>query len=113
MPDEPTPPVPMNLQVNLPPDHEVGIFADFANIWHTPNTFVLDFLSVARPPILNDGEEVPTLDTRVAARVRIPPEQIFPLIEALREQGQQWLSETGRSTPPDTWMPSTQPVEDE
>jgi len=41
----------------------------------------------------------------VAARVRIPPEQIFPLIEALTQQGQRWLHETGRSEPPQNWAP--------
>ena len=35
--------------VMLPPEAEVGVFADFAGVWHTPNTFVLDFLSLIAP----------------------------------------------------------------
>jgi hypothetical protein len=35
--------------------------------------------------------------------VRIPPEQIFPLIAILQQQGSQWLAEQGRSEPPADW----------
>jgi hypothetical protein len=37
------------IAVTVPPKQEVGVFADFAGIWHTPNTFVLDFLSLTSP----------------------------------------------------------------
>jgi Protein of unknown function (DUF3467) len=109
MPDSPSQ-QPLQLQMQLPPETEVGVYADFASVWHTPNTFVLDFLSVkvpAHPPIGPDGAPTsgdPVLDVKVAARVRIPSEQIFPLITALQEQGNQWLHETGRSEPPTNWV---------
>ncbi|MEU1971749.1 DUF3467 domain-containing protein [Microbacterium sp. NPDC019599] len=93
----------LQFEVELPGEIETGVFADFANIWHTPNTFVLDFLSV-KGPVLQEGEHA-RLPVKVAARVRIPPEQIFPLIDALTQQGQRWLQETGRSAPPDNWVP--------
>lgn len=103
---EPIPPKKAQLAMQLPPDTEVGVFADFASVWHTPNTFVLDFLSVkmpARPGA--DGAVGPVIDAKVAARVRIPSEQIFPLIQALQTQGNQWLAETGRHSPPENWVP--------
>ena len=98
-------PPPQNIQfdVNLPSEIETGVFADFANIWHTPNTFVLDFLSVKGPAARAGEAEPARLPVKVAARVRIPPEQIFPLIEALTQQGQRWLRENGRSEPPANW----------
>ena len=102
MTDEPTPPQ-LQFDVDLPGEVEVGVYADFANIWHTPNTFVLDFLSVKGLAVQVDDADVTRLPVKVAARVRIPPEQIFPLIEALTQQGQRWLLETGRSTPPENW----------
>ncbi len=105
MPPEPEN-VPVAIAIDLPSDVELGVFADFANLWHTPNTFVIDFLSVKRPPARAEGDAAAKLPARVAARVRIPPEQIFPLIEALQVQGQQWLAETGRSEPPSSWVPS-------
>ena len=36
---------PPQIAVNLPPEQEIGVFADFAAVWHNPTSFVLDFLS--------------------------------------------------------------------
>jgi hypothetical protein len=102
---EPIPPTQPQLAMQLPPETEVGVFADFASVWHTPNTFVLDFLSVKMPARAGDSPEAPVIDAKVAARVRIPSEQIFPLIQALQTQGNQWLAETGRHAPPENWVP--------
>lgn len=95
------------IAVTVPEKQEVGVFADFAGIWHTPNTFVLDFLSLTSPAIQQQvapGGE-PVLPARVAARVRIPAEQVFQIIVALQQQADQWLEETGRSEPPEAWLP--------
>jgi hypothetical protein len=104
MTDEPTAPA---IAVTVPPKHEVGVFADFAGIWHTPNTFVLDFLSLTSPGVQQqlDGSGETVLPARVAARVRIPAEQVFQIIAALQQQADQWLEETGRSEPPEAWLP--------
>jgi hypothetical protein len=100
----------VQFQITLPPEQELGIFADFASVWHTPNTFVIDFLAVKSPQHAavdpSTGQphpEVPVLEAKVGARVRIPSEQIFPLIAALQQQGDQWLAESGRSEPPTDW----------
>jgi hypothetical protein len=98
------------IAVTVPPDQEVGVFADFAGIWHTPNTFVLDFLSLTSPgPQLQQvdaaGDVVGALPARVAARVRIPAEQVFQIIAAMQQQADQWLEETGRPEPPEAWLP--------
>lgn len=109
MSDEPTPPP--AIAVTLPPEAEVGVFADFAAIWHTPNTFVLDFLCLIGPApqaqqVGPDGAVVGALPARVGARVRIPADQVFQIIRALQEQADQWLEETGRSEPPEAWLPA-------
>jgi hypothetical protein len=107
MDDEPNK-LPLRLAVELPPDKVTGVFADFANIWHTPVGFVIDFLSTkqpAQPAASDDGiVDHAVLETVVASRIRIPPEQIFPLINALQEQGQKWLEEQGRIEPPEAWL---------
>lgn len=112
MADEDQRNIPTQLSMRLPEQLEAGIFADFANVWHTPNTFILDFLVVKQPAQIVQPEtgEPPTavLEAVVGARVRIPSEQIFPLITALQAQGQMWLDETGRSEPPPTWLPQDQ-----
>ena len=42
-------PVPIEFQVELLPSEETGVPADFANIWHTRTSLVLDF-AVAKGP---------------------------------------------------------------
>jgi hypothetical protein len=102
----------VQFQVTLPPEQEVGVFADFASVWRTPTTFVIDFLAIKaaqHPAIDAVGQphpETQVLEARVGSRVRIPPEQIFPLIAALQEQGDRWLEESGRSEPPADWTSS-------
>lgn len=109
MTDEPRQ-VPIVHQINLPTEQEVGTHADFVSIWHTPSTFVLDFVAVKQPPHPAKAAQTdaaqgrPVLEATVASRVRIPSEQIFPLIEALQKQGQAWLRETGRTEPPSSWF---------
>ena len=109
MSDVPDSPVPTRFDIELPPETQVGVFSDFASVWHTSNTFVLDFLATVQPPrqqVDDAGETVGTvLNAKVAARVRMPSEQIFLMISALQEQADQWLAETGRTEPPDAFFP--------
>ena len=50
------------------------------------------------------GQRTTRVDAVVSSRVRIPPEQVFPLIQALQAQGNMWLQETGRSSEPANWL---------
>lgn len=108
-PEEPTP----QLGIELTADQEAGVFADFANIWNTPSTFVIDFLSVKQPPVdahlLNPEAEGTVLLTKVVSRIRIPAEQVFPLIAALQNQANAWLQQTGREEPPEAWFSPESP----
>lgn len=108
--NDPAQPGPMGMQVQLPPEAEVGVFADFASVWHTPTTFVIDFLSVKQPPIPKPNDAPPgfpdtMLTVKVASRVRITAEQVMPIINALQEQFNQWLAETGKTEVPPPWLP--------
>ena len=101
---------PPQIAVNLPPEREIGVFADFAAVWHHPTSFVIDFLSLVAPPTQQqvgpDGQGVPVVSARVAARVRLPAEQIFRVIGALQEQADQWLAQSGKEEPPEGWFPA-------
>jgi hypothetical protein len=104
----------VQLAIELPPELEVGVPADFANLWHSPNSFILDFVSVTRPqgpPKADerDGKQRATIEAKVAARVRIAPEQVFLLIQGLQAQADAWLKESGRAAPPDSWNPGGVP----
>lgn len=101
--------LPVQTSIDLQREMAGGVFADFTSVWHTPSTFVLDFVALMHPaqPVTNEAGIVDhqKVDGAVVSRVRIPPEQIFPLIQALQRQSDQWLKESGRSEPPSAWMP--------
>jgi hypothetical protein len=87
------------MNISTTPDLETGVYADFATLWHTPDTFTLDFGVMIRPPqVIDDesGEPVIDLAARVVARVRIPPKQVFELMKALEQQLSAWERENGR-----------------
>lgn len=91
---------PQHFEIDLPPELVGGHYADFANVWHTANIFVMDFLTLAKPvqeeidPETGDRRTV--VPARVVSRIRIPPEQVFELAKALTQQLEFWEQETGR-----------------
>lgn len=98
MTDQPEP-AEQRFEIEIAPDVEPGVHADFASLWHTPHTFVLDFASLRRiPEIVTDdgGNQVLVMPTRIVSRVKIPPEQVFELMKALEAQLSAWERETGR-----------------
>lgn len=101
-PTEPQPP--HQLQVELPPEAEVGIPADFASVWNTQTSFVLDFCVNKQPPVSatdENGQQIVVTLAKVATRVRIPPDQVFELARALTQQLETWEVATGRKKPYD------------
>jgi hypothetical protein len=91
---------PRQFEIDLPPELIGGAYADFANVWHTPTVFVMDFLTLAQPPReqvdAETGERHTIVPARVVSRIRIPPEQVFELAKALTQQLEFWEQETGR-----------------
>jgi hypothetical protein len=99
--DETPPPVTRAHQIELPPEHVVGVHADFASVWHTTESFVIDFLSARGPASMteHDGEPVLVQDLVVSSRVRMPPTHVIELMKALERQLSIWETETGRRAP--------------
>lgn len=100
--DAPRPPL-QRFEVEMTPEVEVGIHADFVNLWHTPDTVVLDFAALRQPPYLQveePGTEVAIAPTRIVARLRLPPRQVWELMRALEKELTAWESETGQTVPP-------------
>lgn len=95
--------LPSHFDFDLPSDIVPGHYADFANVWHTPTVFVMDFVTLAQPPHEDTdpetGEQRLVVPTRVVSRIRIPPEQVFELAKALTQQLEMWEQETGRRAP--------------
>ena len=81
--------VPTDLVVSMPegvPDH----YADFANVWHSQDTFVLDFLAMTSPmePVTDESGAVARvrLNAHGVSRVRIPASQVWDIMKALEQQ---------------------------
>ena len=95
---------PRQFEIEMPAEAVAGSYADFANVWHTPDVFVMDFVSLVRPPHEEtdpEGNPVTVVAGRVVQRVRIPPEQVFELAKALTQQLEFWEQENGRRAPTD------------
>lgn len=87
------------LRIEIQPDHVLGVHADYAQVWHTPESVVIDFLAITRPPhaeIGPDGEQRQFTDAAVASRVRLAPTHVFELMKALEQQLAAWEIQTGR-----------------
>lgn len=84
---------PVEVKIDIPPELEGGVFANFAGIWNDEDGFVIDFAAVAEPPRKgnNDaGAEVLQVRARVVSRVRIPPRQAIELMRTLGGHLDQW-----------------------
>jgi len=92
-------PEPMNqrMSVNVPPELEVGVYADFVAVWHQPHCFVIDFATYTQLPQLttddDSGDQYVDLRAKLVSRVRIPPSQIFEIMKALEQQLSAWERE--------------------
>lgn len=69
------------LQVQLPPDLEVGVYANFALVRHTEHDFTIDFCQFVPEAQDEGGPQV----VRVVSRVRIAPSFVGPLLQAISQ----------------------------
>lgn len=103
MSSEPPPPM-QRFEIEMAPEVEAGVAADFVNLWHTPDTIVLDFAVLRQPPYLQTdpetGVEVAIAATRFVSRIRLPPRQVWELMRALEKELTAWETETGVKIPP-------------
>lgn len=92
-------PATTNFEINLPESQREGHAADFASIWHTADTFILDFIAQVTPPQPahdHEGQMVSHVPADVVTRVRIPASQVWEIMKALEVQYTAWETETGR-----------------
>jgi Protein of unknown function (DUF3467) len=107
--EQPAQPEPLQrFDIQIAADLEPGVHADFATVWHTPDTFVLDFTSLRRPPHLSEdadtSQQLIVIPARVVSRVRIPASHVFELMKVLEKQLSAWELETGQRPPDDTGL---------
>lgn len=85
------------MRIEIPAEKTLGVHADFASVWHTPETVVIDFMSISQPVQSEEGSQV--INATLASRVRIPPTHVFELMKALEQQLAAWEVDTGRRRP--------------
>lgn len=80
-------PLEHRVEIGVPDDQEIGVYAGFASVWRTQESFVLDFATEIRPPERVKETETEAeyvhIPARVVSRVRIPPSQVWELMRAL------------------------------
>jgi hypothetical protein len=87
------------MRIEIQPERALGVHADFAQVWHTPESVVIDFLAITTPPqteVAPDGESRQVTQATVASRVRLAPTHVFELMKALERQLAAWEMETGK-----------------
>ena len=68
------------IQIEVPPEVEVGVYANFALVAAGPHDFMIDFCQLA--PLRNEDDPP---RARVVSRIRIAPSFIVPLMQALSQ----------------------------
>jgi len=86
---------PQRVEISMPEGLVPGVPADIVGVWHTADTFVLDFSAFVDPPQLleEEGQEIVHQRAQVVARVRVPPGQVFEIMKALEQQLSAWERE--------------------
>ena len=73
---------PTEFEVQVPPELEPGVYANFLGVWHTAYEFTLDFASTQPPQHTEVGVRVPC---RVVARIKMPVGVVFDVLRALND----------------------------
>jgi Protein of unknown function (DUF3467) len=74
----------VSFAVNVPPELDVGAYANFLTVWHSPHDFTLDF--AVTQPVQPTAPGAPVqVPCSVVARVKIPTTVIFDVLRALNE----------------------------
>lgn len=70
----------MSFTVEVPPDLESGIYANFMAVWSGQHDFTLDFSVTGQPRIEDDKVVVPT---QVVSRIKVPLTLAEDILQAL------------------------------
>jgi hypothetical protein len=80
---EPQPPQ-VHLNVELPMELRNGVHAELAAVWHTRDSFTIDFIAPISPAAPADGGDY-TQPAQVVSRVRVPVSVIFNIARAISD----------------------------
>jgi len=83
------------VEIAMPESVVPGVYADLVGVWHTADSFVLDFSAMVEPGRVEQqgSQEVVVRRAQVVARVRVPPSQVFEIMKVLEQQLTSWERE--------------------
>ena len=104
--DSPQPPTEAVFEIQVPSEQEVGEYANFLAVWHSPHDFTLDFAVTGQAEESGDGKvKVPC---RVVARVKIPPTVAEDMLQALATNVSNYEAKAGPIRKPGINLPPGQ-----
>ncbi len=68
-----------SVDINVPPELEEGVYANFAIVHHTQHEVTIDFCQLGINPVQQG--ETPT--AKVISRINIAPSFVMPLLQAI------------------------------
>lgn len=73
------------FKIQVPDELASGVYSNIVGVWHTPYEFTLDFAVMMPGELAQDdeGNSRVVIPARVVARVKLPPAQVFELMQAL------------------------------
>lgn len=91
------------LRFYVPPEQEVGAYAETVAVWHTPYDFIIDFATIQLAQLTdpNDPNSELIVPARVVSRVRIPPGLVFDLIRTINARMEAYEAEWGEIKAPE------------
>ncbi len=103
------------FDMQVPPDLEPGVYANFLNVWHTAHEFTLDFATTlpAEPMEDEHGQAVLRVPARVTCRVKVPPTLLFDVIRVLNDNMTRYEAAFGAIIRPDDEVPIFPPISDD
>jgi Protein of unknown function (DUF3467) len=90
------------FRFQVPDDLTAGVYSNLVGVWHSPFEFTLDF-AVTLPPELvtdDDGTQRIEVPARVVARVKLPPAQVFELMQVLSQNERSYEQNFGQISRP-------------
>jgi hypothetical protein len=100
-------PAERHLNIHFTPEIMAGVYANFANVSHSPYEFTITFARVDHEV---EEEEVPGV---VVSRVNLSPRFMEELIEAMEDNYSKWKTREGIKNLPEFDGQSEDDVEDE
>jgi hypothetical protein len=94
------------FEIQVPGDLEVGEYANFLAVWHSPHDFTLDFAVTGQAQPNEDGNV--SVPCRVVARIKIPPTVAEDMLQALATNVTRYEDVAGPIRKPGETLPPRQ-----